>query len=158
MEKVTKVSKVGFANLNYPSKEFLSEIIMEAQHELIVTIDDGVVYSNLAEPYTILRTIYQQLTDLMFSLGKPLLDIRILVKAQFCNVETPIVMSRPLVVATPPSSFNYKLGQFQVVAIGGTFDRLHAGHKLMLSVAAMLASQSVVCGVTGNDNFIHFSW
>eukprot|EP00160_Parvularia_atlantis_P005123 Unigene14371_Nuclearia_a/m.43375 Unigene14371_Nuclearia_a/g.43375 ORF Unigene14371_Nuclearia_a/g.43375 Unigene14371_Nuclearia_a/m.43375 type:complete len:324 (-) Unigene14371_Nuclearia_a:28-999(-) len=34
------------------------------------------------------------------------------------------------------------------VVLGGTFDHLHAGHRLLLSVSALLASRRVVCGVT----------
>lgn len=41
-----------------------------------------------------------------------------------------------------------------MVALGGTFDRLHAGHKLMLSVAALVASKSVLCGVTDDAEMI----
>lgn len=40
-------------------------------------------------------------------------------------------------------------GSLDVVALGGTFDRLHAGHKLMLSSAIVLANKSVVIGLTG---------
>ncbi|KAJ4487798.1 hypothetical protein J3R30DRAFT_850774 [Lentinula aciculospora] len=35
-----------------------------------------------------------------------------------------------------------------VVALGGTFDHLHAGHKILLSMAAWIASQKVIVGVT----------
>ncbi|KAJ9052527.1 hypothetical protein DSO57_1033240 [Entomophthora muscae] len=33
------------------------------------------------------------------------------------------------------------------VALGGTFDHLHIGHKILLSVAAFAAKKSLVCGV-----------
>lgn len=33
-------------------------------------------------------------------------------------------------------------------AVGGTFDRLHAGHRLLLAVSALAASQSLFIGVT----------
>lgn len=36
-----------------------------------------------------------------------------------------------------------------VVALGGTFDHLHAGHKILLSMAAWIASEKVIVGVTG---------
>ncbi|KAK6731710.1 hypothetical protein RB195_007897 [Necator americanus] len=38
--------------------------------------------------------------------------------------------------------------KYKKVVLGGTFDRLHNGHKVLLSKAALLASESVVCGVT----------
>ncbi len=35
-----------------------------------------------------------------------------------------------------------------VVALGGTFDHLHAGHKILLSMAAFIASSKLIVGVT----------
>jgi len=37
---------------------------------------------------------------------------------------------------------------YPVVALGGTFDHLHAGHKILLSMAAWIASTKVIVGVT----------
>ncbi|KZV84255.1 Nucleotidylyl transferase, partial [Exidia glandulosa HHB12029] len=42
---------------------------------------------------------------------------------------------------------------FPVVALGGTFDHLHAGHKILLSMAASLASRKLIVGVT-DDNLL----
>lgn len=41
-------------------------------------------------------------------------------------------------------SFGYKY-----VAVGGTFDHLHAGHKILLAMSAWISEENVVCGVTG---------
>ena len=38
---------------------------------------------------------------------------------------------------------------YPVVALGGTFDHLHAGHKILLSMAAWIASQKLIVGITG---------
>lgn len=35
------------------------------------------------------------------------------------------------------------------VAVGGTFDRLHAGHRILLAAAALAATEAVYIGVTG---------
>ncbi|KAG0378718.1 hypothetical protein BGX24_003005 [Mortierella sp. AD032] len=43
---------------------------------------------------------------------------------------------------------NVQEGQFGDVALGGTFDHLHAGHKILLSMTAWISSHRVVCGVT----------
>lgn len=39
---------------------------------------------------------------------------------------------------------------YPVVALGGTFDHLHAGHKILLSMAAWIADEKVIIGVTGS--------
>lgn len=38
---------------------------------------------------------------------------------------------------------------YPVVALGGTFDHLHAGHKILLTMACSLCSQRLVVGVSG---------
>ncbi|KAH9945877.1 Nucleotidylyl transferase [Epithele typhae] len=39
-----------------------------------------------------------------------------------------------------------------VVALGGTFDHLHAGHKILLSMGAWLARDKLIVGVTGTSH------
>ena len=36
-----------------------------------------------------------------------------------------------------------------VTALGGTFDHLHVGHKILLSMAAFITSQRLIIGITG---------
>ena len=38
------------------------------------------------------------------------------------------------------------------VVMGGTFDRLHAGHKLLLSCAAAITSRRLVIGISADDS------
>jgi Cytidylyltransferase-like len=38
---------------------------------------------------------------------------------------------------------------FSDVALGGTFDRLHAGHRLLLAAAAAVTTKNIYIGVTG---------
>ena len=38
---------------------------------------------------------------------------------------------------------------YSVAAMGGTFDHLHAGHKTLLSMAAWIAEEKLIVGVTG---------
>jgi pantetheine-phosphate adenylyltransferase len=33
--------------------------------------------------------------------------------------------------------------------VGGTFDRLHAGHRLLLAATALVATHRVYAGITG---------
>ncbi|ORZ20108.1 Nucleotidylyl transferase [Lobosporangium transversale] len=43
------------------------------------------------------------------------------------------------------------MGEYQDVALGGTFDHLHAGHKILLSMTAWITNHRVVCGVTDDS-------
>lgn len=38
---------------------------------------------------------------------------------------------------------------FHKVAVGGTFDHLHAGHKILLTMTALSTRKSLIVGVTG---------
>ncbi|KAK7207322.1 hypothetical protein BZA70DRAFT_286685 [Myxozyma melibiosi] len=40
-------------------------------------------------------------------------------------------------------------GSYAVVALGGTFDHLHDGHRILLTMAGFLASEKLIVGVTG---------
>jgi cytidyltransferase-like protein len=42
-------------------------------------------------------------------------------------------------------------GSFEVVALGGTFDHLHAGHKILLTMASSLATRKVIVGVSDDE-------
>ncbi|EGF99356.1 uncharacterized protein MELLADRAFT_29192, partial [Melampsora larici-populina 98AG31] len=43
--------------------------------------------------------------------------------------------------------------KFDVVALGGTFDHLHSGHKILLTMASFLSNQKIIVGVT-DDNLL----
>ena len=40
---------------------------------------------------------------------------------------------------------------YEHVAVGGTFDRLHAGHRMLLAAAALVSCRHVYIGVTGGS-------
>lgn len=42
--------------------------------------------------------------------------------------------------------------EFPVTALGGTFDHLHAGHKILLSMAAWITSEKLIVGMTGGSS------
>lgn len=39
--------------------------------------------------------------------------------------------------------------EYSVVAVGGTFDHLHIGHRILLTMTCLMASKRVVVGLTG---------
>lgn len=43
------------------------------------------------------------------------------------------------------------MGSIPVVAVGGTFDHLHDGHKILLTISAFLAKDTLIIGVTGPE-------
>jgi len=47
-------------------------------------------------------------------------------------------------------SYNTAVPRFDRVALGGTFDQLHNGHKKLLTLAASCTTQSLVIGITGD--------
>jgi pantetheine-phosphate adenylyltransferase len=44
--------------------------------------------------------------------------------------------------------------QFRNVAVGGTFDRFHAGHRLLLGATALVATEGIYVGVTSDKLLI----
>ncbi|KAF9645133.1 Nucleotidylyl transferase [Thelephora ganbajun] len=69
----------------------------------------------------------------------------------------PIYISEPTSwsgshIPLPPDADKVK-PSFPIVALGGTFDHLHAGHKILLSMAAWIARKKVIVGVT-DDNLL----
>ena len=63
-------------------------------------------------------------------------------------VSKPISWSPPH-TSLPPGADNVK-PSLPVAALGGTFDHLHAGHKILLSMAAWISQRKVIVGVTGS--------
>lgn len=77
----------------------------------------------------------------------PSLDVRVLLGSKLPTHSRLLGDEQigPVDVPTP---------KYKKVVLGGTFDRLHNGHKVLLSKAALLASESITCGVTHNDMII----
>lgn len=61
---------------------------------------------------------------------------------------TPFLES-PVIEDSQPSTY-------PVVALGGTFDHLHAGHKILVSMGAWIAEEKLIVGVTGGHSSLSF--
>lgn len=66
------------------------------------------------------------------------------------------VLRVPVVTLAPGASEAHAAGasafpRAPTVALGGTFDHLHIGHKLLLSVAALCTTQRLIVGVTSTE-------
>ncbi|KAJ8906484.1 hypothetical protein NDN08_002977 [Rhodosorus marinus] len=44
-----------------------------------------------------------------------------------------------------------ELKRYKTVAVGGTFDRLHAGHRLLLAASALTATERLIIGISGPE-------
>ncbi|GMH33831.1 hypothetical protein BSKO_01665 [Bryopsis sp. KO-2023] len=51
---------------------------------------------------------------------------------------------------TPPADVDEVPYRFDRVAVGGTFDRMHAGHRLLLSATALVSDRVVFLGITAD--------
>ncbi|PPQ63253.1 hypothetical protein CVT24_006778 [Panaeolus cyanescens] len=49
---------------------------------------------------------------------------------------------------TPPQPITDLPSTYPVVALGGTFDHLHSGHKILLSMAAYITNRKLIVGIT----------
>lgn len=79
------------------------------------------------------------------------------------NLDLLKVSSKSRLFLKPDGSDDdVRLNRHIGVVLGGTFDRLHDGHKLLLTASAMLASRQLTCGVTNGamlerNHFILFN-
>lgn len=67
----------------------------------------------------------------------------------------PVLRARPIPVpasdSTPGDAQGTSFPRAATVALGGTFDHLHIGHKLLLSVAALCTTRRLIVGVTSTE-------
>ncbi|KAF4608591.1 hypothetical protein EYR40_000936 [Pleurotus pulmonarius] len=126
----------------------------------------------------ILTFVYVQATKIAQDADRVLMDVDVLLKASdeeigedvLAEMEAVYLVQGDLITAhlppslgslphvyLPPDPFSHPGSPvvsntypptYPVVALGGTFDHLHAGHKILLSMGAWIASEKLIAGVT----------
>ncbi len=114
--------------------------------------------THLAAIQDILCSIYGRLSAIAFQKQLYFMDINVII-AGHCGYD-PLSLyddSQVLRISAKSdisnegtSSLNHDQNDRQTyshVAVGGTFDHLHAGHKILLSIAAWICKDKLTCGV-----------
>ncbi|MBW0555990.1 hypothetical protein O181_095705 [Austropuccinia psidii MF-1] len=118
----------------------LQQSIQTAQKGDLITISWQISgpHPNFDQLQLGLSIIYVQAEKIKVTTNKFLLDITVLIEGFSQAFRTP-----------PP---NYKL---RTVALGGTFDHLHSGHKILLTMAAWLATHKLIVGISDGDLLVN---
>ncbi|GMR31542.1 hypothetical protein PMAYCL1PPCAC_01737, partial [Pristionchus mayeri] len=80
----------------------------------------------------------------------PLLDVRVLLKSALPRGVSPLRAEDGSMASLRPAIDP----PYKRVVLGGTFDRLHNGHKVLLSRAVLISRDAIVCGVTDGEMII----
>nr|ODN99641.1 pantetheine-phosphate adenylyltransferase [Cryptococcus depauperatus CBS 7855] len=94
------------------------------------------------EEYQVIKIDGVKETDLVTHINK-------IIPVPFKQLSIPSpALSQPSVGSYEPSP---ALPGFPVVALGGTFDRLHAAHKLLLHLGYFLSARKLIVGIMADD-------
>ncbi|KAF8914884.1 hypothetical protein CPB85DRAFT_465632 [Mucidula mucida] len=155
---------------DFRSPSFLSPVIVkaatEAQTRLIILLISAAFEDYDAgweDVQALLTFVYLQATEAAHNMDNILLDVNVLLRGSVgaLNWDEKIDVIFLLEKESIPRDYMYlphgeeeiRRSHFErisypVVALGGTFDHLHAGHKILLSMALWITSQRIIIGVT----------
>ncbi|KAI1715508.1 dephospho-CoA kinase domain-containing protein [Ditylenchus destructor] len=120
-------------------KAILEEIIPQVCKKLYVKIEVRAGERAETDFYETMKSVYHTT-----ALIDPDFDIRVLI-----NRHRSLTVDRIFEMQTPQETNACQ--KFDSVVLAGTFDRIHNGHKLLLTEAVLLTNKLVTCGVNSEQ-------
>ncbi|KAG0257976.1 hypothetical protein DFQ27_004871 [Actinomortierella ambigua] len=151
IQKILSALYVNFTQLAVAMHRPLTELDIVfydwCGYDIGVGSDDIVPFDILLGTSNVVASL-KKINDQRTQKGhQPLPVVNLQWTPETAQVDTHIVDAIDSAVA----HYSVTEGQYRNVALGGTFDHLHAGHKILLSMTAWIASERVVCGVTDDS-------
>ena len=135
-------------------KSAVERLLSEPEYDAELFIVLNFANSNMGgwdAMHKLLNIYYNAATEAKSSAGI-LLETSVLIKG-YSETRTGTVLDFPDIskqglVLELGLDDNNAMIQYEVVVLGGTFDHLHNGHKILLSMAALITSKDLRIGVT----------
>ena len=152
--KLYKLSSQLFYQLRDPLYHFSIYFYPYCQYDPFESLSQNVrvfAYDDLTQEYLKTRDIpYERI---LTTKAQPYLLTPTTIRLEpVPRVDDALFPSSPMTMPylEEPNEDAY-VDMYRTVVLGGTFDHLHVGHKLLLSQAALRSSHSVLCGVAGKN-------
>lgn len=114
---------------NYPVSDSIVSETLCGLKDIEVCLSNISTRLPIQEIHHALRKVYQQIVDWQISSKNPFYSARVY-----------------------PASDQTRVGRFRNVILGGTFDHLHSGHHLILSISVLLCHSQLYIGISGIKN------
>ena len=133
-------------------EQAVNRVHEESEAELLVVLEIIEILLGWDELHKLFSYYYGVLTSAKTKVGSILLATSVFIK------NYSLIPPDGVVLEFPASNLNESketlelkqnsLVQYDNVALGGTFDHLHNGHKILLSMAALITTKTIRIGVT----------
>lgn len=165
-----QINQIDFSKLK-PLCDSIVKVLPDTEadnDEIIVFLDDNIQNSEFLE--LILGVLYKDLRQSLTAEQRPQMPINILFNARPSSYDTfDFIFSSSDIVQLkgsntyhalnvpfhvqeiPNKSISKDYNKYEISALGGTFDHIHDGHKILLSIAAFLTSERLIIGVTDQE-------
>ena len=123
----------------------LSPILPPLRHRVLLNVKPSII-SQLT-PHTV--NIWSRVACLLYSGVSPSVDLIVSLDSAPSGVPESELIDLSSESPKEIDDTNERGGLYEHVVLGGTFDRLHAGHKILLTAALLRCSSKLTVGVTG---------